>query len=357
MDSLENPKHQQYKAYLCAFSNPVLNFPNRQLWTEQILPNFELIVVNEIRETDTTIYADYVLPEAPVMERLELACAPYDCIVLMEPATPPQGEARNSADLWKGLADTIGIGEYFDKTEEDWARLKLENQPPPLANVSPPITMERLKEEKIIALDLPEDINDEAWASMKFNTYSGRIEFYSEELTNIGFPMATFEPAFIHDKEMTEEYPLQFFPGRSRFFMQGQFTEVSELRELAGKVSTVALNPQTAAEKGIKKGDLIEVFNHRGSCQAVAHISRAFPPGVAHMWYPYSAKEYLSDPPTALSPAMGTAETCDQYSTFLADLRVREETELFGVPEQLLLPVMSNSNESYWDARCDVRKL
>lgn len=46
--------------------------------------------------------------------------------------------------------------------------------------------------------------------------------------------------------------------------MQGQFQEIPELRELAGKIATVALNPKAASEKGIGEGDIVEVFNDRG---------------------------------------------------------------------------------------------
>jgi len=66
LDSFHNPNTQQYKAFINPFANPVQNMPNRQLWEKEFFPNMELVVVNEIRMTDTAKFADYVLPEATV---------------------------------------------------------------------------------------------------------------------------------------------------------------------------------------------------------------------------------------------------------------------------------------------------
>jgi molybdopterin-containing oxidoreductase family molybdopterin binding subunit len=308
--------------------------------------------VNEIRETDTTLFADYVLPEAPVQEREDIVSAPGDCLVLLEPAVEPQGESRVSADLWRGLAESIGLGEYFQKTQNDWIRMKLDHQPPELATVEPPITYERLKEEKIIALNTPEDVIDIVFEKMEFPTFSGRIEFYSEEMAHTGRAMATYQPARIHG-ERKADYPIHFFPGRSRFFMQGQFTEHPELRELAGKQSTIRLNPKTAKDRDIKEGDMVEAFNERGVCRAPAHLSNAIPPDMAYVLYAYPAKDYTADPPTALAPAMGSADTQDDFSRAIPGLRAKLNS---NVPDIFLLPATPDAYETFWDELVEIRK-
>lgn len=351
--SFEDPEKQQYKVFINCFSNPVLNWPNRQLWTEKVFPHMDLIVVNELRDTDTTAFADYVLPEAGPFEREEIGVPLGDCIVHLGAAIEPQGEAKDPAFIWSSIAKRVGIGEYFDKTNEEWLRFKLDTtQDPALTELDPPVTLDRLREEKIIRLNVPDEVDD-CWEAMDFITPSGRIEFYREELSDIGVPMASYVPPRIRDPRMKKKYPLQFFPGRSRFFMQGQFTEIPELRDLAGNKSTVGMNPATAFERGIGEGDAVEVFNDRGAAQALAHLTEALPPGMALLWYAYPAKDYLTDPPTVLSSPLGTAETNDAFGTECMQMRFKAAGP---IPITLINPQCA-SNETYWDDLCDVRKL
>lgn len=125
--SFEDPTYegQQYKAFINPFANPLLNWANRNLWKERVLPNLELVVSFVIRMSDTARYADYVLPETTSFERHELLSGPDDCITLCEPAIEPCGEARTCADIWAGIASRIGVGQYFDKTLEEWCKFKL----------------------------------------------------------------------------------------------------------------------------------------------------------------------------------------------------------------------------------------
>jgi len=343
---------QQYKAFINTTSNPVQNWPNLSFWRDKIFPNLDLIVVFEVRMSDTALYADYVLPEASTFEREDLICPADDCIILNEPAIGPLGEAKPPADIWRELAKRVGLGEYFDKTTEEWLEIRLQTQDPAIAGVKPPITLERLRKEKIIRLNVPDEIYDE-WGSMEYNTPSGRVEFYREELADIGLPMATFIKAQIHSPKRAV-YPLQLFPGRSRFFMQSQFQELPEMRALAGYKAVVALNPVTAREKGISEGDWVDVFNEKGSVRVKAHISEMFPPGMAHLWYAYAAKDYPTDPPTILSSTLGTHEVQDAFSTKVVYELMKQP--YIGLPPTATFP-LGPANETFWDDLVDIRKV
>ena len=349
IDSFDKPEEQQYKAYFVPFSNPVQNWPNRNLWEEKIFPNMDLIVVNEIRETDTTAFADYVLPEASMFEREEILAPVGNCIVLAEPAIQPLGETKLAADIWRGIAERVGIGEYFNKTNEEWLKVKLQTDNPAIEG----ITLERLRQEKIIRLNVP-DVVPDTWENMDFSTPSGRIELYREEAADIDLPMATFTEPQIHGLKRSE-YPLQFYPGRSRFFMQGQFTEIPELRALAGKESTIRLNPKTAKERKICDGDLVEVFNDRGSVRAKAHLTEMLPPGLAHVLYAYPAKDYMTEPPTVLSSALNTREVQDEWSEKFGML-ISKAIEVEGTPPTVAIN-LEGTNETLWDDLCEVRKV
>ncbi len=354
MDSFTSNTGQQYKAFINAMGNPVQNWPNRSLWKDKIFNEkyMDLVVSFEVRMCDTALFADYVLPEANTFEREDLICPADDCIILNEPAIKPLGESKPPADIWRELAKRVGLEKYFNKTTEDWLNVRLETHDPAIAGVKPPITLDRLRKEKIIRLNVPDEIYDE-WGSMEYHTPSGRVELYREELADTGLPMATYVEPQIHSPKKAI-YPLQLFPGRHRFFMQGQFQEFPELRALAGYKAVVALNPITAREKGINEGDWVEVYNEKGSVQVTAHLSNMFPPGMAHLWYSYSAKDYPTDPPTVLSSSLGTHDVEDAFSRKV--VRVLMKQPYAGLPATATFP-LGGANETFWDDLVDVRKI
>ena len=354
LDSIDNPGpgKQAYKAWFNCWSNPVQNWPNKQMW-EKIFGQMELIIVDEIRMTDTCKWADYVLPEASIIERHELITGAGDCIVLNEPAVPPIGESKDAGDMWKFIGACAGFPEEFNHTPEEWLQMKLMglSQDPTIATLDPPLTLERLKEEKIVQLNTPQEEVD-LWDPWHMVTQTGRCEPYSEIFYEIGMAIADYVPTFVNDEEKRKKYPLQYFPGRSRFFMQAQFHEIPELRELAGNVSTCGINPKLARERGIAEGDLVEVFSEHGACRAVAHLSEMFPPDMAHVWYAYPEKDYLTDPPTTVSQANGGPQTHTEFSRVCAELNDICDT----LPPFLTFTTLQG-NETYWDNLCDIRKV
>ncbi|MBO7702366.1 MAG: molybdopterin-dependent oxidoreductase [Eggerthellaceae bacterium] len=355
LDSFENPESQQYKVWINPHSNPVQNWPNRKMWTEKVFKNMDLVVVFELRETDTSAWADYVLPDQTGFERLELAAGLADNMILHGGAIDPVGDAKDWAFIWKGLADQMGFGEKFCSTNEEWIKFELENCiDPMITSIEPPVTYERLQEERVIPMNSPQEVLD-YWNGFNLQTPTGRVEFYCEDLLEFGPPMAEFLPAQIHNKAKREKYPLQFYPGRSRFFMQSQFQEIPELRYLDGMKNICSLNPRLALERGIAEGDAIEVFNDRGVVKVHAHLTEYVPTDMALLWYAYPASEYKeSDPPTILSSWMGTKETQSDWIVGLHNLKFKQSGGDY-TPILLVKP-MNYTHETYWDDLCDVRK-
>ncbi|MDR1183663.1 MAG: molybdopterin-dependent oxidoreductase [Coriobacteriales bacterium] len=355
LESFRDSSKQQYKALIWAFSNPGLNWPNRKMWLEEVYPNLELSVAFDFRMTETCEFSDYVLPDVTTFEREEIVASSGDCMVLLEAAIEPVGESRWQYDVWCEIGQRMGFGEYFDKDYEGWNRLRLENlRDPSVVNVSPPITYERLKQEKIIPLETPKKVID-YYLDLPTLTPSGRAEFYLEDYVDIGAELVEYRPALIHDQQAREEYPLHLFVGRSRFFMQGQFREVPELRTLAGNGPQATMNPDDAVARGIREGDLIEVFNHRGSVVVPVTFSTVTQPGSVSVLYAWSNHEYhLSDPPTVLQATMNANESRDPIAIRLADIK-RAESLAAGRPLPITFEAGYGSNDTLWDAYCEVR--
>lgn len=379
LDALEDPEHatQQYKAFINPFANPLHCWPNPQTFGEKFLDRLELVVVFELRETDTTAWADYVLPECTPFEREEIIAPSANCVVLQEPAIEPLGESKPPAFIWGEIAKRYGLGAYFDKTTEEWHRMRLAGQDldkatdsTDLAQSGIPnsgtagmsddtagvISYDRLKEEKIILITDNEDNDVYAQSPMQFGTPTGRVEFYCEALYDVDFAITKWEPLLVWSDE-PEKYPLRLFPGRHRVFMQSQFHEFPELRQIGGESPSVTLNPITARERGISEGDIVEVFNHRGSVRTRAEISEAYPPGMAHLWYAYPKKDHMTNPPTVLSAALSSRETETPFSKRWGKVWL-DQNVAQGVPQVLIFQNGSlDTVETLWEDMCDVRKV
>ncbi|HIW75789.1 molybdopterin-dependent oxidoreductase [Gordonibacter sp.] len=355
LESFDHPERQQYRVYLNTYVNPVHAWPNPKVVCDQFLKRLDLMIDIDFRMTDSTAWADYVLPVCTPFEREEIL-ATANTMTLLEAAIEPMGESKPPSFIYSIFAKAMGVGDYFEGMEDaDWHRLRLSGGDPKLGGPEP-ITYERLKEEKTIPLyGAVDDTDVYARKAWKFDTVSGRYEFYCEDLAGAGGGFGTYEEPRLHDPEKLADYPLQMYPGRHRVFMQTQFTEFPELTAIGGDKPRVSLNPATAKERGIKEGDLIEVYNYQGKMTSVATLSEAFPPGMAHVWYAYPKKFHRDNPPTVLS----TTLTGPEAHTPMADEWERINTAkslAAGVPKALIYNGLDRV-ETYWEDLCEVRKI
>lgn len=353
LDSFKNPDVQQYKALINTYSNPVHNWPPRALWEEEFFPNMELVVVFEIRMTETAAFADYVLPDITVFEKEDVYIH-GDCIVLQEPAIEPVEEARDQGVIYMELARKLGLGDLFERTPEEWKELRLQTEDPAVATVEPKITLERLRKEKVIRLNTPGRMFHPFKDAM-VGTPSGRYEFYVEALAGIpGGALMRHDKALIDDEDMREKYPLHLYIGRSRFFMQGQFREIHELRTLSGSGPRIGMNKDDAKARGICEGDIVEITNDKGTVKVPVHFTNMIQPGMAHLWYAYGQEDYdLSGPATILGAHLNLRESCDEISEAWG-AHWRQYQISLGMPPDMVIG--TSSNETIWDVLCEIRR-
>ena len=161
----------------------------------------------------------------------------------------------------------------------------------------------------------------------------------------------------LYNYRYTFQYPLHFYPGRHKYFMQSQFTNVPDLRKLATATQTgVALNPVTAAEKGLEDGDLVEVFNDRGVITCNLHLRQDIPPQMAHMWYSFDEADYKDcKNPQLIATPLGAPETVDLIIKYTS-LGLQQVYDAAGVPRSARFIVEKDTPEVFWDTLCDVRK-
>jgi molybdopterin-containing oxidoreductase family molybdopterin binding subunit len=348
---------QPYHAFIKTAGNPVHNNPNRARW-ENLFDKMDLVVDIDVWMTDTSELADYVLPDCMPFERYDIINMPtYNHVVLQEPAIEPQGEARDAAYLWRELSKRLGMGEWFDKSTEEWIEMTLNTDYPLVAKVDPPITLERLKKEKCIRSLAPTDPPFDPTAGMVFATKSGRIEFYNEQLKHLGFELPRYIPPIespVIDNN-NKEYPYQLFTGRQRFFMQSMFTDDPINVQLSGGEPATRINPADAAKEGLKDGDKVEVYNQRGHVVTKLCLDEAVPSGTIHVWFGWRRRHFEKGMYNEMLIPLGDISTIDavanQWWNDLVDsLGGYADT---GTNFELIL---SGAWDHMWDCACNIRK-
>jgi anaerobic selenocysteine-containing dehydrogenase len=246
-------------------SNPAQGKVRRGLSREDLFT-----VVLEHFPTDTTDYADIVLPATMQTEHLDVI-AGYGHLYLVwnEPAVAPPGECLSTSETFRRLARRMGMTEpsLYD-SDEDLVRQLLDSAHPWLDG----ITVEELREKGFARLRVDRPFVPFADG---FPTSSGRLEFYSERATRVGLdPLPGFTP------HADPGEGLVLISAASHHFLNTTFGNNPELRRRAGG-PVIVLHPDDAAARGIADGDAVRVHNARGAFEATAEVSDRVRPGVA----------------------------------------------------------------------------
>lgn len=279
------------KGMFTTSSNSMSNFAQQNVWFTDILPNLEFTVVVDTELTDTARYADIVLPAAFWFEVNDLRVSynnPY--MLMQEKAIEPLYECKPDAEIIALIGRKMGMEEFFPENIDDiaWIKTLLDSDGFRAMNV----TYERLQTENVIRVEGSAEkpaIRGEAF----FYTKSGRAQLYAEnplprvnygqDLTGIieKERMPYFKPPgeAWKDNPLFEKYPLVFIQEHSRFRSHTQWFNTPVLRELDPE-PLAKISRKDAEERGIKTGDIVEVFNDRGRAVLKAEVNDAISPGV-----------------------------------------------------------------------------
>ena len=113
---------------------------------------------------------------------------------------------------------------------------------------------------------------DAPFAQGGFPTPSGRCELASERLATRGLdPVPDHVPN--HEAVGTSErYPLAMISPPARNFLNSSFVNVPSLQALE-REPILEMHADDAGQRGIRNGDVVRVFNDRGSYHCKAVIS------------------------------------------------------------------------------------
>jgi molybdopterin guanine dinucleotide-containing S/N-oxide reductase-like protein len=278
------------KALFVYNSNPGAVAPNQNAVRRGMERADLFTVVHELFFTDTTDYADYILPATTFLEHTDIQGAyGHYFVQLSQKAIDPPGEARSNVWLFSQLAARMGFEEQcFRDAPEEIIRQALAidaDGRSTNANMEH-ITLEDLREQGHIPLAFhlsPETTPFQPYVSGSVPTPSGKIEFYSETLAAQGLDAL---PGFVPPVEsrfgaMAERYPLEFLSRKADNYMNSTFANLDGHRKMEARTSQrLEMHPADAEARGIADGDAVRIWNDRGELQLMALVNGSVPAGV-----------------------------------------------------------------------------
>ncbi|AVP56244.1 molybdopterin-containing oxidoreductase family protein [Pulveribacter suum] len=250
-------------------SNPVAVAPDSSKVVQGFAREDVFTVVLEHFQTDTADWADYILPATTQLEHwdVHLAYGHTDAL-LNRPAIAPLGGSRSNAQIFRDLAAHMGFTEpCFADSDEALCRQAYGDA----------VDFALLAEQGFAPLAVP----DAPFAEGGFPTPSGKCEFWSDRLAARGLDPL---PAYIPNHEApgsSSLYPLAMISPPARNFLNSTFVNLKSLRDIEGR-PLVEIHSQDAGARGIADGDLVRVFNGRGSHECHAVVGERARPGVVN---------------------------------------------------------------------------
>ena len=282
------------KALFVYNSNPAAVCPNHDSVVRGLLRPDLFTVVHEQFFTDTTDYANIVLPATTFFEHKDLQKAyGHYFVQVSNQAIEPLGECRSNVDLFRALAERMGFEEAcFRETVDEMIDLALDSDDPWMEGIH----RERL-EESHVRLNLPsgeasgsrvsasgdasETMPFLPFANGGFRTRSGKAELYSEALKAQGLdPVAEFHPPTESRHSRQQKHlPLELLARKSDNFLNSTFSNVPSLQEME-EPGLLEISGPDAGTRGISDGDRVRVFNRRGEVFLKARVDGKVQPGV-----------------------------------------------------------------------------
>ena len=308
-------------------------------------PELEFVINQDIYFTPETRHADVILPACTNIERTDIGevgssglggyCShsesgnSWQLIVYQEKAIEPLWDSRSDFWIFSQVAARLGFGERFTegRDEEAWAKRFWQ-----FSDLPKQMSWEDFKKKGyyVIPVSMKEEDKDpktglfQNWKRYPgFNwfaenracdtmnhkvfqeehllgTFSGKFEFVSESLTywapddEARRPIPQYQDSWEGFKSLSaDNYPYGLISPHPRFDYHTHYNqhakwlwEVPKNRVLInGNPYLVChINAKVAERKGIKDGDVVRLFNDRGSVLCVARVTYRLNPETIHAY-------------------------------------------------------------------------
>jgi anaerobic selenocysteine-containing dehydrogenase len=197
-------------------------------------------------------------------------------IVANNPAIEPLGECLPNSEIFRRLARYMGFTDRcFQETDEQIAAQAF------VRCGASPYNWEHVRQTGWQRLDVSSTYAP--FAQGNFPTPSGRCEFFSPRLAQMDMdPLPDYVAPYegpTSSPTLAQKYPLAMISPPARNFLNSTFVNVQSLRATEGE-PRLDIHVQDAAARAIQDGDMVEVFNDRGSFTLRARVSERARPGL-----------------------------------------------------------------------------
>ena len=253
-------------------SNAAKGYAQPKKWTEA-LEKTDLVVTIDVQMSETALASDYVLPECTYLERMELpefiGGKKHYVAMRTQVLEPIHPETKPCDEIFAGLAEACGVGEYFPFTVEELAAAQLETVG---------VSLDELKEKGILELSDP----GFEYKTPAFKTPTEKFQFSSEAVGEAGLnPVIGWTPRLVEPKQ-GEFYLVGGKQGIHSHTMTQNVATMNAISREYG-LERAWISVQDAAELGIADGDMIEIASSEHTGQVAARVTQRMRPGVVFL--------------------------------------------------------------------------
>lgn len=250
-------------------SNAVQGYAQPAKWREA-LAKAKLVVTIDVQMSETALESDYVLPECTVLERLELPefiGGKKHYVALRTPVLERiHPETKPCDEIFTGLAEACGVGQYFPFTVEELADAQL-------ATVG--TSLDEVREAGIVELADPEF----AYGVPTFKTPTEKFQFTSEKVGAaglnpvIGYVSRLVEPA---------EGEFSLVGGKQGIHSHTMTMNLEALNAISREygLERLWMAASDAEALGVADGDMVEVTSSEATGQVPVKVTERLKPGV-----------------------------------------------------------------------------
>ncbi len=261
------------------------------------LPVVDTIVAQDCWWTASTRWADIVLPATTTLERNDLSSSgtySIDKIYAMKQVIAPQGDALDDFEIFRRLSALCGVEYAFTegKTPMDYIKEGYE-----ASSAAAKTPFDKFWQDGMAPIEVPADAHK--WVrhgdfradpvKNPLHTPTGKIEMYSATIEKMKIDDCPPMPQFLEPKEYlgnAKKGQLHVVSPHPFYRLHSQLANAEPLRKLYtvhGREPLV-INADDAKERGIKDGDLVELYNERGSLIVGAVLSNKIMRGVVSIY-------------------------------------------------------------------------
>ena len=256
------------RAFLCWNINPVASSPEQGRLMAALRREDLFTVVLDIFATDTTDFADYVLPAASFLEFDDLVSGYFNLSFSAQAKVlEPLGEALPNQEIFRRLASAMGFSEpELQESDEDI-----------IAHIMKGVAIEGGFEAlKAKGTLFPVSEPQLQFADLNFPTPSGKIEIASDAAEADGHPRLPHSGTDLRPSKDR----LRLITPASKWLMNDSYANDPKVEKQLGP-ATVTINPADAEVRGLMAGSRVRLSNETGLLELDLELSDMVPEGVA----------------------------------------------------------------------------